>query len=131
MWTTLRARSRTSVLSPLSHNSLAAHPPEIPEPTTIASKVVKSGVTEALSYKGRKPGAGDGRDEGRGKYMWVTFRCNVRASLFLSEKVGRPLFVEQKIGHDLLELEILVTELAYFARLAQGGALVPAAPAVK
>src|SRR5688500_5723756 len=40
MCSTLRPRSRTSVLSPLSDSSLAAHPPEMPEPMTIASKLV-------------------------------------------------------------------------------------------
>src|ERR1700730_10059225 len=89
MWTTVRPRSRTSVLSPFSHNSLPAQPREIPEPTTIASKVVTSDVTEALSYRGRKAGAGDARDERRGQYMWVTFRCNVRALLFLLRRSAR------------------------------------------
>src|SRR5688572_25535372 len=34
---TMRPRSSTSVLRPFSVSSLAAHPPLIPEPTTIAS----------------------------------------------------------------------------------------------
>src|SRR5258705_4622338 len=45
MWTTFRPRSRTSVFSPFSHSSLAAQPPEIPEPTTMASKELASGIT--------------------------------------------------------------------------------------
>src|ERR1700680_2925397 len=60
MWTTFRPRSRTSVLSPFSQSSLAAHPPEIPEPTTIASKVVTSAVTEGpFLLVGSEAGAGD------------------------------------------------------------------------
>jgi hypothetical protein len=37
-------RSSINVFNPFSHNSFAAHPPEIPEPTTIASKVYESGM---------------------------------------------------------------------------------------
>src|SRR5262245_45861073 len=42
MCSTLRPRSSTSVLRPLSHSSLAAQPPVMPEPTTMASKVLVS-----------------------------------------------------------------------------------------
>src|SRR5215204_1268941 len=37
MCSTLRPRSSRSTRSPFSVNSFAAHPPEIPDPTTIAS----------------------------------------------------------------------------------------------
>jgi hypothetical protein len=63
--------------------------------------------------------------------VWVIFRCNVRSLLFLSEEVGRPVFVEQKIGHYLFEFQILVAKLVHFARFALGGAFVLAAPPVK
>src|ERR1700693_1990461 len=62
---------------------------------------------------------------------WVIFRCNARALLLPSKEVGRPLFVEQKIGHYLLEFQILVAKLTHFARLALCGAFVLAAPPVK
>src|SRR3954452_15609838 len=39
---TLRPRSRTSVVSPFSHSSFAAQPPEMPEPMTIASNEVSA-----------------------------------------------------------------------------------------
>src|SRR6478735_5208896 len=41
---TLRPRSSTSVVSPFSHNSFAAQPPEMPEPMTIASNEVFSAM---------------------------------------------------------------------------------------
>src|SRR5687768_13088031 len=51
MCSTLRPRSSTRVLSPLSHSSFAAQPPEIPEPMTIASKV-GAGWRTRLTYGG-------------------------------------------------------------------------------
>src|SRR5579863_5974851 len=40
MCSTLRPRSNSNTRRPLSVSSFAAHPPDIPEPTTIASKLV-------------------------------------------------------------------------------------------
>src|SRR4051812_37048716 len=49
MCSTLRPRSRTSVFSPFSQSSFAAQPPEIPEPTTIASYEEPIGVVTRSS----------------------------------------------------------------------------------
>src|ERR1700675_909328 len=59
------------------------------------------------------------------------FRSIASAPAFFPAEVCLPLLLEHEIGHDLLELLVLVPELSYFAQLAHRIAIVPVAPAVK
>src|SRR5579863_10207661 len=59
MCSTGRPRSRTRVRRPFSQSSLAAHPPEIPDPMTMASKVWASRPPGATSGVGRAAAAAE------------------------------------------------------------------------
>src|ERR1700687_3079354 len=91
-WTTLRPRSSTSVFSPFSHSSFAAHPPEMPEPTTIASKEVASGVTE-LFPQGEGTNASGcwraGKIHPSGFQLQRAWNELQRVSLFFAKEVRR------------------------------------------
>src|SRR5687767_15968425 len=58
MCSTFLPRSRRTTRRPRSVNSLAAQPPEIPEPTTMASKVVSCVIPTnvGVGASGRQPG---------------------------------------------------------------------------